>query len=90
LPALAAAFLAHWLLKALEGGEKTEQKGVDEFEPDCVDDEGVTTGKNIDLAEDPYHPSFWEDVTEHAAAEGPLSSEQISADIYLKCVLHSF
>jgi hypothetical protein len=85
LPALALALVAHLLLKALAGSRKSEQESTSGFEPEHVDDEDEC----FDPAEDPYHPSFWEDVTEQESAEGPPSSEQISADMYLNCVLRA-
>jgi len=83
LPALVLALGARLLLKALAGGRKSEQESTGEFEPEHADD----GDECFDPAEDPYHPSFWEDFTEKESAEGPPSSEQMSADVYLKCVL---
>jgi len=83
LPALVLALGARLLLKALAGGRKSERESTGELEPEHAEDEEEC----FDLAEDPYHPSFWEDLTEQKSAEGPPSSEQMSADVYLKCVL---
>jgi len=84
LPALVLALGARLLLKALAGRRKSEQESTGEFEPGHHDDD---EDECFDPAEDPYHPSFWEDLTEQESAEGPPSSEQTSADVYLKCVL---
>jgi hypothetical protein len=83
LPALVLALGARLLLKLSAGGRKSEQESTGELEPEHADDED----ERFDPAEDPYLPSFWEDLTEQESAEGPPSSEQTSADVYLKCVL---
>ncbi|CAK0793734.1 unnamed protein product, partial [Prorocentrum cordatum] len=83
LPALVLALGTRLLLRALAGGRKPEQESAGELEPEHADDEDECS----DPAEDPYRPSFWEDLTEQESAEGPPSSEQTSADVYLKCVL---
>jgi len=83
LPALVLALGARLLLRALAGGRKSERESTGEFEPEHAEDEDEC----FDPAEDPYHPSFWGDLTEQESAEGPPSSEQMSADVYLKCVL---
>jgi len=86
LPALVLALGARLLLaSAAAGGREHELESAGELEPELAYDEDG----RFDLAEDPYHPSFWEGVAEHEVAEGPPSSERISADMYLRCVLQT-
>jgi hypothetical protein len=94
LPALALAFGARLLLKALLCSQASGQESTGQPEPVHVDDEfermRATARACFDPAGDPYSPSFWEDLAEQKSAEGPpTSSEQISADVYLTCVFRT-